>query len=121
MHVTDIESLSVDTSATFSLDNVSEMNMPDFYVFCPPEHSNERGYRNYGQFSSTTSIKQRQKDFDCVKKYIMTTIQTSPYKILVFKQALKVFGTDFSLSLFFCFHFRNVVVVGTILFSRIYV
>lgn len=72
-------------TSTFSLENATEINIPDFYVLCPPEHSNKRE-----QLLSATSVKQRQIDFDCVKKYIMTTIQTSPYRTLVLKQALKV-------------------------------
>ncbi len=88
--MTDTGSLSIETTSTFSLENVSEMNIPDFYVFCPPERSKQRGHQNYGQLSSAASVKQRQIDFDRVKNYIMTTKQTSPYKKLVFKQALKV-------------------------------
>jgi hypothetical protein len=88
--MTDTGSSAIETTSTFSLDNALEMNMPDFYVFCPPEHSNERGHQNNGQLSSAISVQQHQTKFDRVKKYIMTTIETSPYRKLVFKQALKV-------------------------------
>jgi len=86
----DTSSLSIETTSTFSLDNTLEMNMPDFYVFCPTEHSNERGHQNDGQLLSAISIQQHQTNFDRVKKYIMTTTQTSPYRKIIFKQALKV-------------------------------
>jgi len=86
----DTSSLSIETTSTFSLDNALEMNMPDFYVFCSPEHSNERGHQNDGQLFSAISIQQHQTNFDRVKKYIMTTTQTSPYRKIIFKQALKV-------------------------------
>jgi hypothetical protein len=79
--MTDIGSLSLETTSTFSLNNTSKMNMPDFYVFCSPERSNEREYQKYRQLPS---------DFNRVKKYLMTTEPTSPYKTLVFKQAIKV-------------------------------
>jgi hypothetical protein len=88
--MTDTGSLSIETTSTFSLGNTSEMNVPDFYVFCPPERANEQGHQNYGHLSSITSLKRQEIDFDRVKKYIMTTIQISPYKKLVLKQALKV-------------------------------
>ena len=78
--------MSLDTSSTFSFDNVSEMNIPDFYVFCTSEHSNKRKH--------TMSEKQRQIDYDRVRKYLMTTMQTSPYRMVVFKQALKVIYKD---------------------------
>jgi hypothetical protein len=73
--------LSFEATSTFSLDNASKINVPDFYVFCAPERSNPLPAR---------LTKQQQTDFDRVRKYIMTTMQTSPYKMLVLKQVLKV-------------------------------
>ena len=86
----DNESLSVEPTSTFSLDSASNMNIPDFYVFCAPESSNKQQGRKYGQLLSTAAIRQRQIDYDRVIKYLKTVEQTLPYKILVFKQALKV-------------------------------
>ncbi len=89
--MTDTRSLSLETTSTFSLDNTSKMNIPDFYVFCSPEpSSNERENQNDRQLSSATSTKQHFTDFNRVKNYLMTTEPTSPYKTLVFKQAIKV-------------------------------
>jgi hypothetical protein len=86
----DNESLSIEPTSTFSLESASNMDIPDFYVFCAPESSNKRQGRKYGQLSSTAAVKQRQIDYDRVIKYLKTVEQTSPYKMLVFNQALKV-------------------------------
>jgi hypothetical protein len=100
------------------------MNIPDFYVLCTPEHSNERKHQNHRHLVSGTSEKQRQTDYARVIKYIMTTIQTSPYRMLVFKQALKVVYKEY-FSFLFCFFFifeiRNVVGVEIIISWKIYV
>ncbi|CAF3697437.1 unnamed protein product [Adineta steineri] len=76
-YLRDSGSLSFETSSIFSLDNISKINIPDFYVFCVPKYTNR---------------KQQQIDYDRVSKYILTTIQTSPYRMLIFKQALKECG-----------------------------
>jgi hypothetical protein len=81
--MTDNVPLSIDTTSTFSFDNASKIDIPDFYVFCTPGSSDQ-------QLLSATMIKQRQIDYDRVINYVKTTEQTSPYKMLVFKQALKV-------------------------------
>ncbi|CAF1102982.1 unnamed protein product [Adineta steineri] len=73
-YLRDSGSLSFETSSIFSLDNISKINIPDFYVFCTPKCTNR---------------KQQQIDYDRIKKYIRATIQTSPYRMLIFKQALK--------------------------------
>ena len=88
--MTESGSLSTESTSTFSLDNQSEMIVPDFYVFRPPERSKKQRHEEYGQSLSDSSIKQRQKDFERAKNYLMTTMQAAPCKILVLKQALKV-------------------------------
>jgi hypothetical protein len=72
--------------------------MPDFYVLCKPKHQNHR------QSISATSEKQRETDYARLREYIMTTIHTSPYRMLIFKQALKVICKEyFSFLVFFIF------------------
>lgn len=71
MNIGETESLSVETTSTFSLDNNrSKKNVPDFNVFCPRQHSKQV--------------------LDCVKKYLMASTQVSSCKTLVFKQAIQV-------------------------------
>ena len=71
MNIGETESLSVETTSTFSLDNNrSKKNVPDFNVFCSLQHSKQV--------------------LEGVKKYLMASAQVSSYKTLVFKQAIQV-------------------------------
>ncbi|CAF1034029.1 unnamed protein product [Adineta ricciae] len=70
-------SLSLDRSSEFSLENMSEINVPDFYVLCTP-HLHDKD-----------NVQQRQVNDVRLHDFIKATPQTSPYKMLVIKQALK--------------------------------
>ena len=72
-------SLHLHTHRTISSSFVTAVDLPDFYVLCPPE-----------QVSSTMTTQDRKRHQDRLRKYLSKTTDISPLQMRVFQQAIQV-------------------------------